>query len=152
MTDIQIKYWTLQEGIRHNVQTETQAINELGEGKRHNLITEGQGQQSINESVRHNRATEGIQMIQANASMIQANAATRNAASNAMNAETNRLVGVSQSNLNSARTTQTKISNAVEGYGLPIKAVNSIGSSFEPYVKMGTGITKSLTDIWKVAS
>lgn len=152
MTDIQVKYWTLQEGIRHNVQTETQAKNELSEGIRHNLVTENQGQQSINENIRHNKTFEGIQLIQANASMIQANAAAQNAVTNAKNAETNRIVGISQVKLNTANTQATNIRNAIEGYGIPIKAVNSISASFEPTVKMGTSMTKMLTDIWKVAS
>lgn len=102
MTDIQIKYWDLQEGRRHNQAVEYEShrhntvtevqndrsIAEIGrhnlamekETNRHNVVTEGQQDRVISETVRHNYATEGIQRIQARASQDQARAALRQAA------------------------------------------------------------------------
>lgn len=60
MTDIQVKYWNLQELGRHNSATEAQARNELAETGRHNLVTEAQGQQTIAENVRHNKKSEKL--------------------------------------------------------------------------------------------
>lgn len=51
MTDIQVKYWDLQESKRHNVATE-------GETYRHNVVSEQQNAVALGETVRHNRATE----------------------------------------------------------------------------------------------
>jgi hypothetical protein len=51
MTSQGIAYLNFQEGHRHNVATETQAMNELGETHRHNVVYE-------TETGRHNRATE----------------------------------------------------------------------------------------------
>lgn len=51
MTSQGLAYLNFQEGHRHNVATETQAVNELAETNRHNVVYE-------NETNRHNRATE----------------------------------------------------------------------------------------------
>lgn len=53
MTDIQIRYHTLQETKRHNLVSEDQEGSRIAETNRHNLATE-------KESVRHNKAGEDI--------------------------------------------------------------------------------------------
>lgn len=102
MTDIQVKYWTMKEGARHNlameqenyrhnVQTEIQAGRELLEAARHNSVQEKltHRQQTIhlnveraklNELSRHNRATEYVSHLQAQASAQQAAASMLQAA------------------------------------------------------------------------
>lgn len=60
MTDIQVKYWTVEESKRHNSATEAQARNELAETGRHNLVAEAQNKRNIDENVRHNKKTEQL--------------------------------------------------------------------------------------------
>nr|AVX53494.1 putative ORF1 [Marmot picobirnavirus] len=84
MTDLQIKYWDLQENRRHNtvtegetnrhnVATEDLGIKTLDESRRHNIVTEGEtrrhnvagetlGVHTLQESIRHNRVTEAETM------------------------------------------------------------------------------------------
>lgn len=61
---------------------------ELQEGVRHNRATEAQTDVNLRENMRHNLATEGIGGQQAQASLSQAAAAHRNAGVNAINAST----------------------------------------------------------------
>jgi hypothetical protein len=51
MTDIQVRYWDLQETKRHNVAYETETF-------RHNKATEVQASKELTEVTRHNKATE----------------------------------------------------------------------------------------------
>lgn len=55
MTDIQIRYHTLQETKRHNLVSEEQEGSRIAETNRHNLVTE-------RENVRHNKVGEDIAM------------------------------------------------------------------------------------------
>lgn len=86
ITDIQVRYWDLQEKKRNNrateaenyrshvaQETETSTHNraqealgmmQLAEASRHNLASEGISRDSLNESRRHNRATENMSYAQ----------------------------------------------------------------------------------------
>jgi len=110
MTDIQVKYWDLQETkranraresetYRHNSATEVQARNELAETirshktvetetQRHDLATEQLTASDLQERARHNRVTE-----QLDATRIQEQARHNRASESVdrMNAETNRI-------------------------------------------------------------
>lgn len=73
MTEIQLKYWDLQERKRanrvdevernrHNVATETISQGDLDEKVRHNMAGEMLTATQIQEQTRHNQATEGIDL------------------------------------------------------------------------------------------
>lgn len=105
MLPTQVQYWSYKENQRHNLATETQAINELAETTRHNKVYEAESHRhnvatenislwDLNEKVRHNLETEKIQnqevdihRIQARASIMQAQAAQSQAATARRNAD-----------------------------------------------------------------
>lgn len=66
MTDIQIRYHTLQETKRHNLVSEEQEGSRIAETGRHNLVTEHESNRhnlaTERENVRHNKVGEDIAM------------------------------------------------------------------------------------------
>lgn len=166
MTDIQIKYFDYVEGKRHNIvtegetikhnrQTESQALNELVETRTHNRNTEGLTQQTINENVRHNLQSESIGRTQANAArlsaqagMLSASAAMQNAATNASNLINQTKLTESQVAYNKSKTKGQDIRNAVEGYGIGIKKASSVISSVG---NAASSVTKPISDIANIS-
>lgn len=136
MTDIQVKYWDLQENKRHNLAYETETnrhnvVGEqqnaimLGENIRHNKATESEthranlrneelGFATLREAKRHNTATEGIQRLQAASSAEQARAATRNADIQASLASSVRMRNNSAATLDTYRAQNQKTANQIQ--------------------------------------
>lgn len=140
MTDIQIKYWDLEEGKRHNVVTE-------GETYRHNVIGESQNLLSLSETKRHNVTSEGIASREASTHVVQANAAVSQAKSAAKQADTSRLLALSNVAYNSAKTEGTKIANEVASASKIASIVGNYGSAAGSVLGAVGSVVKSIIGI-----
>lgn len=170
MTDIQLKYWTLQETKRHDLRTEGQTDVDLSrrqreyeEVVRHNKSTENishwynqsnisLGYSSLDETRRHNRVTEDVsyvnaasQRMSAQASQTSAQASLKSASAAQMNAATNRLIAPSTITLNEAKAEKT-------GYEAESAKVDASVSGNTEFSQTVSGWLSPIVDVIGAAS
>lgn len=165
MTDIQLKYWTLEETKRHDLRTEGQTDVDLNrrqreyeEVVRHNKSTENishwynqanisLGYSSLDESRRHNKVTEDVayinaasQRMSAQASQTSAQASLKSASAAQMNAATNRMIAPSTISLNTVNAEKA----GYEAESAKVKASVNESTEFSQTV---SGWLSPITDV-----